>query len=154
MFGIYTPFVLSIIILYFGIICYYVQKYEINEDNNLFKYRPNKNNILIKLKLFKYDWRFNYLLLIPYLISWSIFLITLILYIIYWVGGQYLINLFSNYWFHISLLVLIFLMLIYIAIIKEIINFYNGKTKSFTKEEKKLLKEVIKTEKDIKGKKK
>ena len=127
MFGIYTPLVFSLIILYLGIICYYMQKYEINEDSKLFKYRPNENNILIKLKLFKYDWRFNYLLLIPYLIAWGIFIIIFVLYFLYWVGVKGLINLFSLYWCHIVLLIVMFLMVIYIAVIKEIINFYNSK---------------------------
>ena len=125
MFGIYTPLVFSIIFLYFGVICYYLQKYEINEDNKLFKYRPNKNNILIKFKLFRYDWRFNYLLLIPYLISWLVFLITLILYMLYWIGVKCLIDLFLMYWFHIALLILILLMVIYIATLQPIVNFYN-----------------------------
>ena len=45
-----------------------------------------------------------------------------------------------------------FLMVIYIATLKEIISFFNGKAKNLTKEEKKLLKEVMKARKDIKGK--
>lgn len=147
MFGIYTPLVFSIIILVYGLVCYYVQKYEINEDSKLFKYRPSKNNILIKLKLFKYDWKFNYLLLIPYLISWIIFITILILYILYWIGIEYLINLFSLEIFHTLLFIFIFLMIIYICIIQQIINVYNGKANNFTKEDKKILKEIMKENK-------
>lgn len=154
MFGMYTPLVFAVIILYLGILCYYLQKYEIDENSKLFKYRPNKNNILIKLKLFKYDWRFNYFLLIPYLISWLVFIITLILYMLYWIGVKCLIDLFLMYWFHRALVILILLMEIYIATLQTIINFYNEKAYSLTKEEKKLLKQIMRSKRENKDKQK
>ena len=86
MLRIYVPLMLVIFIFVFGVIWYYIQTYEIHKDSKLFKYRPSKDNILIRLKLFKYDWKFNYLLLIPYLISLVIFVCVLIIYMLYLFG--------------------------------------------------------------------
>ena len=129
MLRIYVPLVLAVLLLYFGIICYYVPKYEINEDNKLFKYRPSKDNILIRLKLFKYDWKFNYLLLIPYLISLVIFVSVLIIYMLYLFGIKYIKILLLSNLFNIFLFIFVFMLIIYDTILKEIINYYNGKSK-------------------------
>ena len=108
-----------------GWACYRLEKYIIGEDSKLNKYRASPNSILIKLKLFKYDWRFNYLLLIPYLISITVFLLILLLYILYWIGISQIGYVLWSVWFNILLIFLTLLIMVYAGSIQEYI-FHNG----------------------------
>ena len=81
----------AVMLLVWSSLIYFKLKRPITDYSKLNKYKLSKNNILIKLKLFKYDNRFNYLLLIPYLTTWGIFFVSLILYIIYWCGVSALV---------------------------------------------------------------
>ena len=65
---IYSPLWLAICIVVAGWMIYYSQKYRIGDASTMNKYKLSPTHILIKLKLFKYDNRFNYFLLIPYLV--------------------------------------------------------------------------------------
>ena len=144
MFEIYIPLILAVLILLFGMICYHLLKYEINEDSKLYKYRPKSNNILIRLKLFKYNWKFNYFLLVPHLISWAIFLTVVVFYTVYWLGGGWLKSIFLLRWVQILIFCLLLLLYIYCAIIQQVINRYNDKAKKSNKDEEKLIKGIIK----------
>lgn len=144
MIKIYFPLMFAGAIVLLGMACYHMIKYEINEDSKLFRYRPSRNNILIKLKLFKYDWKFNYLLLIPYLISWGVFFVIIVSYIVYWSGCKRLEKIFTLKGIHLTMFCLIILYELYIAIIQIIINKFNGKAKNYTKEEKELAKKILK----------
>ena len=118
----YGSLIIATAILLVGVMCYFLQKYEINETNVLYKYRPSKNNILIKLHLFKYNKRFNYFLLIPYLISWFIFIAIFMLYIVYWLGVKKLDILFLGQILNTSLALFLVLLFIYTVLIQHIIE--------------------------------
>ncbi len=111
---IYFPLFSAIFLIFCGIIVYYVHRYgDIPDDSFYNKYKPSKNSLLIRLKLFKYDNNFNYFLLIPYLIAWNLFFVVLILYILYWCGITELSNIFINKWVNGSLTGLAFLYIVY-----------------------------------------
>lgn len=118
----YGSLMIATAILLVGVMCYFLQKYEINETNVLYKYRPSKNNILIKLHLFKYNKRFNYFLLIPYLISWFIFIAIFMLYIVYWLGVKRLEMLFLGQILNTSLSIFVVVLFIYTVFIQHIIK--------------------------------
>ena len=118
---IYFPLVCSIVTVACGAILYYIQRYEITNNNKFNRYKVPPNNILIKLKLFRYDNRFNYFLLIPYLIAWNLFFIILILYIIYWCGVVELEVFFVNKWVGLSLCILLVLYISYSGFIDALI---------------------------------
>lgn len=105
-------------IVYIGMCIYYFHRYDIGDSSKLNKYRLSPNNILIKLKLFKYNNNFNYFLLIPYLIAWNLFFIVFILYIIYWCGIKNLESFFLNKWVNISLMGLMLLYMAYLLFIE------------------------------------
>lgn len=86
----YYSLTLASCILLMGIMCYFLQRFDINEDSKLYKYRPKPNHILLKLKIFKDNKRFNYFLLIPYLLSWFVFISVFFLYCLYWLGVPYI----------------------------------------------------------------
>ena len=144
----------AMVLLVYGWMCYYLQKYEIYEGNKLFKCRPSIDNVLIRLKLFKYDWRFNYFLLIPYLLAWTVFLATIVMYCFYWCGIKELEVILLQKWFLLIIVCLFLAVMIYIGVIQIIINLYNGKAKRFSKEEKKILKEIMSSKKENKDKQK
>lgn len=111
---IYLPLVSSIFFVFCGVIVYYVHRYGGIPDNSFYnRYKPTKNSILIRLKLFKYNNNFNYFLLIPYLFAWNVFFVVLILYIIYWCGITELSKIFINKWFNGLLIGLAFLYMVY-----------------------------------------
>ena len=115
---IYLPLILSVLLVVSGVVVYYIHRYGGIPDNSFYnKYKPSKNNILIRLKLFKYDNNFNYFLLIPYLVAWGLFFGIVVLYIICWCGVIELKTLFVKKWFAFSLLGLAFLYMLYSAII-------------------------------------
>lgn len=117
---IYFPLALSLLLVVAGAIVYYVHRYGGISDNSFYnKYRPSKNNFLIRLKLFKYDNNFNYFLLIPYLFSWLIFFVVVVLYIIYWCGIAGLESFFVSKWVNFSLIGLILLYMFYSAVIDQ-----------------------------------
>ena len=133
---IYFPLYWAIILVGLGIMLYYFHQYEIRESSSINKYRLSPNSILIKMKLFKYDKNFNWLLLIPYLIVWNLFFVVLILYIIYWCGAICLEAVFINKWINISLIILVFLMGGYYCIIRQSILYSSNSNKSnFTTED-------------------
>ncbi len=83
---------------------YYSHRYgDISDNSDLNKYKLSEKNILIRLKLFKYNNNFNYLLLIPYLIAWNLLFALLILYIIYWCGVVGLESFFASIYLNITL---------------------------------------------------
>lgn len=118
----YGSLMIATAVLLVGVMCYFLQKYEINETNVLYKYRPSKNNILIKLHLFKYNKRFNYFLLIPYLISWFIFIAIFTLYLVYWLGVKKLEMLFLGQLLNTILAIFLVLLFIYTVFIQYIIE--------------------------------
>ena len=144
---IYYPLIATVILLIYGVACYYLQRNEIKRDNKMFRCRPSSKNILIKLKFFKYDWRFNYFLLIPYLLAWTIFFLIISLYFLYWFGIKEIQIILLQNWLLSIIMVLWLIMIIYICIIQQIINVYNGKANNFTKEDEKILKEIMKENK-------
>ena len=110
---IYLPMIMSIFSVAIGALIYYLPKYEITDYNSINKYKISKNNILIKLKLFKYDNRFNYFLLIPYLLTWIIFFVVFILYVLYWYGLSAVGNIFVSKYFIFSYTIYCFILLVY-----------------------------------------
>ena len=139
-FGEYSALIDAVIILILGITIFYLQQYEIHLCSKLNKYRIRKNNILIRLKLFKYDWKCNLILIIPYLIAWNIFLVVLILYVLSWSGVVGMTELLNNRMFCRILGLLMLIMMIYMAVIQEIIGRCNDvpddkKTRKSTKKE-------------------
>jgi len=140
---IYYPLLGAVLLLSYGAMCYYLQKHEIQSNNKMFKHRPSSNHILIKLKLFKYDWKFNYWLLIPYLLAWNIFLGTICLYLFYWCGIKALETILLQKWFLLIIGVLCLIMMIYAPVIQAVIFRYNSITKKIGKDEKIILKKVI-----------
>ena len=139
----YAVLVAGVAVLMYGIICYFLQKFDITENNKLYRYRPKESNLLIKWKIFKYNLRFNYFLLIPYLFAWVLFIVILILYCVYWCGVSQLKNVLSSKIFIGSMGGIILLMMLYIGIIQVIIsrNYINEKK---DKEAKKIEKDEIK----------
>lgn len=123
---IYSPLCLAICIVVAGWMIYYSQKYKISDTSTMNKYKLSPTHILIKLKLFKYDNRFNYFLLIPYLASWSLFLIIVVLYVLYWFGIVVLANLFGSKFFIFSLMGLLLLYMAYMGGIQQLILNSNG----------------------------
>lgn len=116
MYLIYFPLFWGAFLVVLGINIYYLHRYGGIKDNSVLnKYKPSRKNILIKLKLFKYDNNFNYFLLIPYLIAWNLFFVVLILYIIYWCGIVELEWLFASKWLNFLLCVLNLLFMGYSA---------------------------------------
>ena len=115
---IYLPLFLSVVLVGAGAVVYYIHRYGEIPDNSFYnKYKPSKNNILIKLKLFKYDNNFNYFLLIPYLVAWNLFFAIVVLYIVYWCGATELETLFMSEWFTFSLGGMAFLYMLYSMVI-------------------------------------
>ena len=113
----YFPLFNAIFSVVCGAIVYYCQRAPISNNSKLNKYKLSKTNILIKLKLFKYDNRFNYFLLIPYLFSWLVFFVIVVLYIIYWCGVIGLESFFVSKWVNSSLIGLILLYALYTVFI-------------------------------------
>lgn len=112
---IYSPLWLAICIVVAGWMIYYSQKYRIGDASTMNKYKLSPTHILIKLKLFKYDNRFNYFLLIPYLVSWGLFLLIFVLYILYWLGVAQLKIFLGNKFFILSLMGLLLLYMLYMG---------------------------------------
>ena len=111
---IYGPLIGAILLVLSGAMLYYVHRYGgLSEKSILNKYKPSKNNFLIKLKLFKYDNNFNYFLLVPYLMAWIILFLVFVLYILYWCGIVNLYYFFINKWVNWSLIGLSFLYIVY-----------------------------------------
>lgn len=116
---IYSPLCLAICIVVAGWMIYYSQKYKIGDTSTMNKYKLSQTHILIKLKLFKYDNRFNYFLLIPYLVSWALFLLIFVLYILYWLGVAQLKIFLGNKFFILSLMGLLLLYMLYMGGIQQ-----------------------------------
>ena len=115
---IYFPLALSLLLVVVGAMVYYNHRYGDIPDNSFYnKYKPSKNNFLVRLKLFKYDNNFNYFLLIPYLFSWLVFFVIVVLYIIYWCGVIGLESFFVSKWVNSSLIGLILLYALYTVFI-------------------------------------
>lgn len=122
----YFPLFNAIFSVVCGAIVYYDQRVPISTNSKLNKYKLSKTNILIKLKLFKYDNKFNYFLLIPYLFSWLLFFVILILYIIYWCGITQLARFFICRWVNLSMVLIPLGLMIYSAFMRELISCANG----------------------------
>ncbi len=149
---IYSPLWLVICIVIAGAMIYYSQKYKIDDASAMNKYKLSPKNILIKLKLFKYDNRFNYLLLIPYLVSVGAFLILFVLYVLYWLGVAELGNLIKAEFFIFSLISLLLLYMIYMAVIQQhILNSNRVEVPNFIIENKKKKNEDNKSGNDEQG---
>ncbi len=116
---IYAPLVIAVFLVLCGAMVYYVQGYKITDNNKINKYKLSPNNILIRLKLFKYNNKFNLLLVVPYLITWNLFFVVLILYIVYWCGLTGLGSFFASRWVNFSLSGLSLLILTYHAFIRQ-----------------------------------
>lgn len=111
---IYSPIILVVCLVLAGVNLYYVRRYGGIPENSFFnKYKPSKDSILIRLKLFKYDNNFNYFLLVPYILVWNISLSIVFLYIIYWCGIKELKILFLNKWFILSIIIFVILIVVY-----------------------------------------
>ena len=119
---IYSPLFLAGFILFLGFNIYCVHKYGDLRNNSIYdKYKLSPNNILIRLKLFKYNNNFNLILLIPYFITIGLFVIILILYIIYWCGVTILEEFFKNRWVIITLFVICMAFMGYSGLIDQMI---------------------------------
>lgn len=124
---IYSPLVLAVFILVFGINIYCIHRYGDLRNNSIYdKYKLSPNNILIRLKLFKYNNNFNLILLIPYLITIGLFVVILILYVIYWCGATRLELFLGNRWLSVILLVVAIFFMAYSAIIDSMIGNSGG----------------------------
>ena len=124
---IYSPLVLASFILFFGINIYYFHRYGDLKNNSIYdKYKLSPNNILIRLKLFKYNNNFNLILLIPYLITIGLFVVIFTLYIIYWCGLTVLEDFFKNRWLIIALMGIAILFMGYSAVIDRMIGNSGG----------------------------
>ena len=123
---VYFPLFNAIFSVVCGAIVYYVQRVPISTNSKLNKYKLSPKSILIKFKLFKYDNRFNYFLLIPYFFSWLLFFIILILYIVYWCGIIQLESFFACKWVNILMSFIPLGLMIYSAFIRELISCTNG----------------------------
>ena len=123
---VYFPLFNAIFSVVCGAIVYYVQRVPISTNSKLNKYKLSPKSILIKLKLFKYDNRFNYFLLIPYLFSWLLFFAVLILYIVYWCGIIQLESFFLCMWVNLSMALIPLGLMIYSAFMRELISCTNG----------------------------
>lgn len=116
-------------ILLMGFLCFFCQRADITEENKLYKYRPNANSVLLRLKLFKNNKRFNYFLLVPYISSWTIFIIIFFLYFLYWVGVPYIQEIISSVILVGTLLGVWIIVSIYTAIIQQVIINMNESAK-------------------------
>ena len=135
---IYSPLWLAICIVVAGWMIYYSQKYRIGDASTMNKYKLSPTHILIKLKLFKYDNRFNYFLLIPYLVSWGLFLLIFVLYILYWLGVAQLKIFLENKFFILSLMGLLLLYMLYMGGMQQhILNSNRIEKPNFVVENKK-----------------
>ena len=135
---IYSPLWLAICIVVAGWMIYYSQKYKIGDTSTMNKYKLSQTHILIKLKLFKYDNRFNYFLLIPYLVSWGLFLLIFVLYILYWLGVAQLKIFLGNKFFILSLMGLLLLYMLYMGGMQQhILNSNRIEKPNFVVENKK-----------------
>lgn len=135
---IYSPLWLAICIVVAGWMIYYSQKYRIGDASTMNKYKLSPTHILIKLKLFKYDNRFNYFLLIPYLVSWGLFLLIFVLYILYWLGVAQLKIFLGNKFFILSLIGLLLLYMLYMGGMQQhILNSNRIEKPNFVVENKK-----------------
>ena len=123
---VYFPLFNAIFSVVCGAIVYYVQRVPISTNSKLNKYKLSPKSILIKLKLFKYDNRFNYFLLIPYLFSWLLFFVVLILYIVYWCGIIQLESFFACKWVNVLMVFIPLGLMTYSAFIRELISCTNG----------------------------
>lgn len=100
---------------------YNAQKGIIKDNSRFNKYKLSANNILIRLKLFKYNNDTNLILIIPYLlILFSSFLVT-ILYVVYACGVLQLKSLFESVWFGGALFILLPILILYYVIIRQIV---------------------------------
>ena len=134
----YFPLIISILLILLSAVIYYHHSYEIGDSSSLNKYKGSKENILIRLKFFKYNNNFNFILLIPYLIAWNLFFIVFILYIIYWCGIAKLEVFFASIWTNNLGIGLIIVYITYGAFIQRKIFYSNNLEKPdfLTDEEK------------------
>lgn len=100
---------------------YTAQKGIIKEGNKFNRYKLSKNNILIRLKLFKYDNDANYLLILPFIITLNIVFVVIALYLIYACGIVILRALLESIWLISVILFIIFIIILYYAIIRSLI---------------------------------
>lgn len=112
---------------------YNAQKGIIKDDNKFNKYKLNSDNILIKLKLFEHNNDANWILIIPYLISICINFLVILLYIIYACGVFDLRILFESSWFGVPLCLIFPFLILYYAIIRQmILDDYKNEKLNFT----------------------
>lgn len=130
-------------ILCSGVMCYFLQRFDISEDSKLYKYRPKPNNILLKLKIFKNNKRFNYFLLIPYLLSWFVFISVFFLYCLYWLGVPYIQEILSSVILNLVLCIFLISIMLYIGIIQIIIERFESVAGCTDKESQKIAQEEI-----------
>jgi hypothetical protein len=116
----YGPLVLAAGIFLWGFVGFFLQP-DITKRNKLYKYRPKSNSLLLRLKLFKDNKRFNYFLLIPYIVSWVIFIVIFCLYCLYWFGVPYMQDILDSTIFLAVLLGIYFMYMLYIAVMKQVI---------------------------------
>ena len=103
-------------------------------NNSIYdKYKLSPNNILIRLKLFKYNNDANWVLIIPYLIAFCISFLVILLYVIYMCGALKLRVLLESSWFVVPLFVVSPILILYYAIIRQIIlEDYKNEPLNFT----------------------
>jgi hypothetical protein len=116
----YYSLILVVGIFLWGFACFFLQP-DIKKNNKLYKYRPKSNSLLLRLKLFKDNERFNYFLLIPYILSWVIFIVIFCLYCLYWFGVPYMQDILYSTIFLAVLLGIYFMYMLYIAVMKQVI---------------------------------
>ena len=95
------------------------QKGLIEDGSKLNKYKLSKNNVLIRLKLFKYNNDANYLIIVPYLVSAVVAFVVVGLYFIYACGVLELKILFESAPFMLTVFFMIHVLIVYYAIIHQ-----------------------------------
>ena len=107
-------------LIFLGAQLYYSPRYDIGNSHAFYKGKLSQKNILIKLKLFKYNDNCNWFLLVPYLLAWNLFIATFIVYIVYWCGVQQLAVFFTSKLVGVFLIGLVFSYFLYEGVLNMI----------------------------------
>ena len=129
----FLPLLLMPILVLASIMLYNAQKGIIKDGSKFNQYKLSCNNILIKWKLFKNNNDANWILIIPYLVVLAISFLVTLLYAIYSCGVLKLRILFESSWFGGPLFVILPILILYYAIVRQmILDDYQNEKLNFT----------------------
>lgn len=133
----YVPLIFALVIVFEAIVLYNAQKGIIKDSSKFSRFKLSEKNILIRLRLFKYDNDTNYFFVIPLLLAWNIFLTILIVYMIYSFGVTTLKSIIMAQWFILFSTIPVPIFIIYFALIRELIfdSYKNQKPNFITDKE-------------------